>query len=323
MKLIFSLMLPVIVCSFSSTAQSLTPGQVTDNVYNKALLVERFSVINTASVNSPVQKQVNFSVTYNSSRNTFTASTDANAKTKTNGVSVKPSSHFPGHAGVPNPKNINFMQLQVSLRNSNASVTVNNLKLNGMDITGSYTANTDGDIYWHLVYGDFGNDFTVTGTMNLEGSFSDKDLANTIELNFGSSTGLSASTLSVYWGDVAAEQRNNANIINWNTNKEENSDRFVIERAADGINFTGIGLINSAGNKTTASTYNYADCDFSEGLNYYRIKQVDMDGHASYSVVVRVANNNTALAQQAGNSTAETTSNNNKNLKNMNAGGMK
>lgn len=322
MKLIYSLLLLVTVCSISSSAQSLTPGQVTDNVYNKALLVERFALVNNVNGNKPVQKEINFSVTYNSKHNSFTGSTDLNAKAKNAGLAVRPSSRFPEHAATPRAKSINFMQLQLSLRNSNASVTINNLKLNGMDITGSYTANTDGDIYWHLVYGDFGNDFTVTGTMNLDGRFSEKDLANIIEFNFGSSTGLSTSELSVYWGDVAAEQRNNANIINWNTNKEENSDRFVVERAADGINFTGIGLINSAGNKTTVSTYNFADSDFTEGVNYYRIKQVDMDGHANYSVVVRVTNNNTAFAQ-ANNSTAETTNSNTKNVKNSSAGGMK
>jgi hypothetical protein len=33
--------------------------------------------------------------------------------------------------------------------------------------------------------------------------------------------------------------------------RKENNDRFIVERGTDGINFTGIGLLNGAGNNIT------------------------------------------------------------------------
>jgi hypothetical protein len=54
-------------------------------------------------------------------------------------------------------------------------------------------------------------------------------------------------------------------------------------------------LVNGAGNRNSLTTYNYTDNEYALGINYYRIKQIDMEGHASYSVVVRIENTNTAI----------------------------
>ncbi|HMC87439.1 MAG TPA: hypothetical protein VKI61_18075, partial [Chitinophagaceae bacterium] len=210
-------------------------------------------------------------------------------------IDIKSQSHYQRQATAYQMQNINFMQLKLSLGSNNAALTITNLKLNGMDITGSYTANTTGDIFWHLIYGEFGSNFTVTGTINIVNNSELLENDNNVEVSFGSSSNLTPAALSVYWGEINAGQKNRANIINWNTNKEENNDRFIIERATDGLNFTGIGFVTGAGNRTTLSTYNFTDKEFSEGDNFYRIKQVDMDGHASYSVVVHISNNTTGI----------------------------
>ncbi len=312
MKHFYSLMLLAAVCSNSSHAQSLNPGQVTDNVYNRALFTERFSLVNSTrktsaekatsegrTMNAYGHKEINFTVSYNEEQNNFFGSKNMDSIQENSPVliDVKPQVHIDPNATADQMKNINFMQLKLSIGSNNAAVIISNLKLNGMDITGSYTANTTGDIYWHLIYGEFGSNFTVTGTINVVNGTEQLENDNKVEVSFGSSSRLSPSALSVYWGDINAGQKNSANIINWNTNKEENNDRFIIERSTDGLNFTGIGLVNGAGNRTTVSNYNFTDNDFIEGNNYYRIKQVDMDGHASYSVVVHIINNTTGMGQ--------------------------
>jgi hypothetical protein len=325
MKFFYSLLLIANVIGITATAQSLTPGQVTDNVYNKAILSQRFAIVPASTKSSTAQvlqtaysntiaaeqQDLNFTITYNAHLNTFTGSTEA-ATAKASSVVIKPTSRFAAHTNASQVTKFNFLQLMVSLGKKNAAITIGNLQLNGMNITGSYTSNTNGEIYWHLVYGEFGKDFTLTGTIHLDGDFSVKNIKNLVEFNFGTSSTLTASAISVYWGDIFADAKKNENVINWNTNKEINNDRFVVERATDGINFSGIGLIATAGNKNNGNVYNFTDNNFSEGTNYYRVKQIDVEGKASYSVVVRVSNNSTAMTQTTANnnSTGSFTGNN-------------
>tara|TARA_B110000240_G_scaffold117712_1_gene131788 strand:+ start:611 stop:2527 length:1917 start_codon:yes stop_codon:yes gene_type:complete len=71
--------------------------------------------------------------------------------------------------------------------------------------------------------------------------------------------------------------------INWVTTTEINNDYFNVEHSVDGINFTSISTIKGAGNSKL--TLNYSDEHYTslEGVSYYRLKQTDYDGRASYS----------------------------------------
>ncbi|MEP6674702.1 MAG: T9SS type A sorting domain-containing protein [Ferruginibacter sp.] len=67
----------------------------------------------------------------------------------------------------------------------------------------------------------------------------------------------------------------------WSTATESNSKNFVIQRSADGINFSDIGIVAAAGFSTSQKDYSFTD--FAALLNndktiYYRLKQVDNDG---------------------------------------------
>lgn len=307
MKQFYSLLL-VISASFNfAQAQSLNPGQVSDNVYNKVLMQEEYALVNSnkqssdnkdkSPINISGHKEINFTVAYNAEENNFSGSTEQDSMQEMSGlpIEVRAQSRFESQASSYDLGNINFMQLKLHLGNDKSSITITNLKLNGVDITGSYSSNTSGDIYWHLVYGEFGSNFTVTGTINIVSNDAAVDANNMVVVGFGSSSRLSPEALSVYWGEVLAGEKNRANTISWNTNKEENNDRFIIERSSDGLIFTGIGLVNGAGNRNSLTTYNYTDNDYALGINYYRIKQIDMEGHASYSLVVRIENTNTAI----------------------------
>ncbi len=74
----------------------------------------------------------------------------------------------------------------------------------------------------------------------------------------------------------------------WSTASELNSDRFEIERSIDGMSFSKIGELSSQGNSIVLSEYSYVDSSPAIGLNYYRLKQIDLDGSFVYSVVVSV-----------------------------------
>jgi hypothetical protein len=80
---------------------------------------------------------------------------------------------------------------------------------------------------------------------------------------------------------------NNAVKLQWQTAREINSNYFVIERSVDGINFSPIGKVNASGNSNLLKEYSFVD-DAPLGENYYRLKEVDLDGAVSYSKILQV-----------------------------------
>ncbi|REA58067.1 hypothetical protein DSL64_22035 [Dyadobacter luteus] len=65
--------------------------------------------------------------------------------------------------------------------------------------------------------------------------------------------------------------------LNWTTTEEVNSSRFDIERSADSKNWQIIGSVASNGNSTATNSYNFTDVTPLSGINYYRLKMVDLD----------------------------------------------
>jgi Concanavalin A-like lectin/glucanases superfamily/Secretion system C-terminal sorting domain len=74
----------------------------------------------------------------------------------------------------------------------------------------------------------------------------------------------------------------------WNTASEQNSDYFSIERSEDGSTFQEIGSVKAAGTTSANHSYLYNDLDPLPGMNYYRLKQVDLDGSFIYSRVIGI-----------------------------------
>ncbi len=98
------------------------------------------------------------------------------------------------------------------------------------------------------------------------------------------------SPVPVTWISVDAKPGlNNNAFINWVTANEYNNDHYEIESSADGVRFERIGLVR-AGKNTTVNQYEFINENIHEGLNFYRIKQVDVDGNFTYSKVVMVYN---------------------------------
>jgi Secretion system C-terminal sorting domain len=75
-------------------------------------------------------------------------------------------------------------------------------------------------------------------------------------------------------------------VLDWATASEENNAYFLVEHSTDGQNFIPIGEVKGHGTTTVFQQYNYIDTDPFYGANYYRLKQVDLDGAFEYSQVV-------------------------------------
>lgn len=77
-----------------------------------------------------------------------------------------------------------------------------------------------------------------------------------------------------------------ANILEWATASEENSDRFIVERSPDGIRFQAIAERDGAGTSSRLIEYAIRDDQPIPGMNFYRLRQVDLDGTEEISEVI-------------------------------------
>ena len=98
--------------------------------------------------------------------------------------------------------------------------------------------------------------------------------------------------LAVKYYSFDASVSGNAVICNWVTEEEINNNYFELERSFDGVNYNTAAIVFSAeSNSGTVESYKYKDNATilqNKSIVYYRIKQVDKDGGASYSKVVTV-----------------------------------
>ena len=74
----------------------------------------------------------------------------------------------------------------------------------------------------------------------------------------------------------------------WQTANELNNDYFIVQRSVNGQTFENIGEVQGFGTTTEMQSYSLLDISPANGLNYYRLKQVDFDGRFEYSDVITV-----------------------------------
>ncbi len=110
----------------------------------------------------------------------------------------------------------------------------------------------------------------------------------TTETDLYGSRLLSNGTLPVELLNFDARKINNTIQLHWQTASEQNSNYFSIERSNDGVQFLSVAVINAAGNSQSLKDYYFNDNSPVNGINYYRLKQVDIDGNFKYSNIARI-----------------------------------
>lgn len=71
--------------------------------------------------------------------------------------------------------------------------------------------------------------------------------------------------------------------LKWQTANEQNSESFIIERSSNGRVWESIGTIAAAGNSRKMLAYSFIDNKPLNGLNFYRLRVMDLDGKYNYS----------------------------------------
>jgi len=80
-------------------------------------------------------------------------------------------------------------------------------------------------------------------------------------------------------------------LLNWQTAAEMNHKGFEVQKSSDSFSWNDIGFIAGQGDGTTLRSYEFTDTNPFNGINYYRLKLIDLDNRVSYTdtVVVQIA----------------------------------
>jgi hypothetical protein len=70
--------------------------------------------------------------------------------------------------------------------------------------------------------------------------------------------------------------------LKWATASEINNRGFEVERSKDDVNWKYLEFMEGTINSTSISNYLLTDKEPMEGINYYRLKQIDVDGKIEY-----------------------------------------
>ena len=99
----------------------------------------------------------------------------------------------------------------------------------------------------------------------------------------------SGAPLPVTLTTFAAQRRAAGVALRWATASEVNNREFEVQRSADGQIFTVLGHVAGQGSTALAHAYAFDDYLAPLGPLYYRLRQVDTGGQATFSPVVAVA----------------------------------
>lgn len=97
----------------------------------------------------------------------------------------------------------------------------------------------------------------------------------------------------------ATVNKENTVDLNWATASELDNAYFEVERSSDAVDFSPIAKVEGAGNSTNTIQYHTTDNNPLNGMSYYRLKQVDLDGNFAYSEIVSVSISGGALNQSS------------------------
>jgi len=93
-------------------------------------------------------------------------------------------------------------------------------------------------------------------------------------------------TLPVELTEFTGKAVNKTSLLKWTSVSEINLNVYELQRSRDGASFSAIAVAFAKGDQK--NDYNYIDAHPYDGINYYRLKMIDVDGTFSYSNIVTV-----------------------------------
>ncbi|MEN0006639.1 MAG: lamin tail domain-containing protein, partial [Bacteroidota bacterium] len=141
----------------------------------------------------------------------------------------------------------------------------------------------------HSYGGEGGNDESLAREPDFTGSFVQHSAITTNPVAFSpGADNTDGSALPIELTYFQAKRVDDQVALTWQTSSEINNHYMTIERSQDGRAFQEIGRVEGAGTTNTSQNYSLIDQSPANGINYYRLRQVDFDGTMDYSEVVSV-----------------------------------
>ncbi len=110
------------------------------------------------------------------------------------------------------------------------------------------------------------------------------------DISFVGTAGLDCVVLPLEFTEFGGEKVKDQNLLHWTTAREYNASHFEIERSHDAMDFIKIGELRCGNKKMENQIYQYWDNEPQAGINYYRLKQIDLDGTFTYTKTIAIDN---------------------------------
>lgn len=82
---------------------------------------------------------------------------------------------------------------------------------------------------------------------------------------------------------------NNGNVqLDWSVEQERSNDFFKLEKSKDSFSFIELAKVRGMGNNDARNDYRFIDDKPLEGISYYRLSQVDLNGKQTFFPVIKV-----------------------------------
>jgi hypothetical protein len=135
-----------------------------------------------------------------------------------------------------------------------------------------------------------------TGTVNATGLTVGQTYYLMIDGNAGSGCTFTIAnwantTLPVRVVDFYGENKNTVNKLFWQTEFEEDIDYYIIERSIDGENYQFIARQEAMGNSHELKLYDVTDENAPEGVVYYRLRAIELNGSMAHSQITTIKRN--------------------------------
>lgn len=151
-------------------------------------------------------------------------------------------------------------------------------------LTTTYTDNTvmNGNSYYYRVYA-----YRYT-TDNANGNSYHRSRGRAYTSTFVFVNWPFSSPLPVQLVSFTGQAENHTVQLDWITESETNNNYFSVERAANGESFEEIGRVDGSGTTSKEHAYSFIDYSPAGGVNYYRLRQTDINGTVHLSPLVAV-----------------------------------
>lgn len=97
-----------------------------------------------------------------------------------------------------------------------------------------------------------------------------------------------ATTLPLSFTSFSVQKQNGLHLIRWSTVVEQQTRDFTVEHKTETGNWQSLGVVPAKGNTGGEQQYSFLNQHPVGGVQYYRIRQTDLDGQYTYSVIQKL-----------------------------------